>query len=104
MRKPSDCRRLDRSFQTAARAKLAQPGADIASDVSVVLLQNREVELGDRLFDQTPMVGVVERLACHLRRSEQAQLDDLEPDLLQRAPGLGLDLLARLLEPALAVG
>ena len=35
---------------------------------------------------------------------EQAEIDDLEPDLLERPPGLGLDLLARLLEPPLAVG
>src|ERR671923_2628429 len=49
------------------------------------------------------MVGVVKRLPRHLLRREQAEVDDLEADLLERAPRLGLDLPARLLEPPLAI-
>src|SRR5439155_24348507 len=67
-------------------------------------LEHGEVELADRLFDQSLVVGVVERLARHLLRGDQAQVGDLGADLLQCAARFGLDLLARVLEPPLAVG
>src|SRR5512142_185658 len=98
-----DGQRFDRSVQTVARAELVRPEADIASDVSLVALQHGEVELADCLLDQAPVVGVVERLAGHLRRGEHAQVDDLGADRLERAARLGVDLLARLLQAPLPV-
>jgi hypothetical protein len=81
-----------------------RPETDIASDVSLCALQNGEVEFADRLFDQAAVVLVVESLARHLRRRQQAELDDFDTDLLERTTRLGLDLLARLLQAPLAVG
>src|SRR5689334_2965327 len=103
MRATPDGQRFDWSVQTVARAGLVRPDIDIASDVSLAALQHGEVELADGLLDQALVVGVVERLARHLGRREQAEVDDLEADLLERTTRLGLDLLARLLEPTLAV-
>src|SRR5215468_6904561 len=68
------------------------------------LLQAREVEAGDRLFDQSLVALGVERAADHPRGRLERELGDLGADLLERARGLGRDLLPRLLEPALPLG
>ena len=66
--------------------------------------QGREVDLGQRLLDQPLVVVVVERLAGHLLGREHGQVGDLLADLLQRAPRLGLDVLARGGDQLLALG
>src|SRR5215470_9938840 len=68
------------------------------------LLQAREVEAGDRLFDQSLVALGVEGAADHPRGRLERELGDLGADLFERAGGLGRDLLARLLEPALPLG
>ena len=50
------------------------------------------------------MVLVVEDLAGDLRGRLERQVGDLAADHLDRAPGLGLDLAARLLDPSCALG
>src|SRR5213593_2975321 len=67
-------------------------------------LEEREVELPDRLVDQAPVIGIVERLPSYLLGGHQGQGRDLGADLLERPARLGLDLAARLLEPPLTVG
>ena len=57
----------------------------------------REVDLGQRLFDQPALLGLVERAADDLLGGEQRQVGDLVLDLLDRLARLGLD---RLLAPA----
>ena len=47
------------------------------------------------------MVLVGQDLAGHLARRDEGQLGDLRPDQLEGTAGLGLDLLRRVLEPAL---
>src|SRR6266540_2249694 len=67
-------------------------------------LEHREVELAEGFLDQPAMVLVVERLAGDLARGQQAQVDDLDANLLESAARLGLDLAPGLFEPALPVG
>ena len=50
------------------------------------------------------MILLGEHAADDAARGRQREVGDLGADLLERAGGLGLDLLPRLLEPALAVG
>ncbi len=57
--------------------------------------QGAEVDLGERLLDQLLVVVVVERLARDLLGREDGEVGDLLADLLQRAPRLRLDVLAR---------
>ena len=64
----------------------------------------REVELGERLLDQAPLVVARQRLAGHLLGRQHRQVGDLAADLLDRAAGLGLDVAPGLLEHLLALG
>src|SRR5918996_1671117 len=59
-----------------------------------LLLERGEVELGDRLVDQTPLVVGVEDLAGDARGRREGQLGDLAPDLVERALRLRVDLTA----------
>src|SRR5215210_8898012 len=68
------------------------------------LLQNREVELADRVLDQPAVIFARQHLPRHLARRLKRKVCDLGADLLEGAPGLGLDLLRRLFETALPVG
>ena len=68
------------------------------------LLQAREVEARDRLFDQLLVALRVERPPDDSRGRLEREVGDLGADLLERARGLGRDLLARLLEPTLPLG
>src|SRR5262252_2101534 len=68
------------------------------------LLQPREVESRDRLGDELAVAVGVERPPDDPRGRLEREVGDLRPDLLERTRGLGRDLLARLLEPALPFG
>src|SRR5437867_2459658 len=67
------------------------------------LLEAREVERADRVGDQLAVAGRVERPADDARGGLERQVGDLGPDLVERPCRLGGDLLARFLEPALAL-
>src|ERR671921_2067624 len=64
--------------------------------------EGREVQLGDGLVHQAALVLGGQRLARDLLGREDREVGDLGADLLDRAAGLGLDVLARLLEQLLA--
>src|SRR5215471_13667098 len=68
------------------------------------LLQPREVEAGDGLFDQLVVALRVELATNAPRRGLEREVGDLGADLLERPRRLGRDLLPRLLEPALPFG
>src|SRR3954452_662134 len=68
------------------------------------LLEPREVEARDRLFDQLLVAFGVERPPDDPRGCLEREVAHLAADLLQPAPPLGRDLLPRLLEPPLALG
>src|SRR5436853_5631279 len=68
------------------------------------LLQAREVEAGDRLFDQLLVALRIERPPDDPRGGLEREVGHLGADLLQRTRRLGSDLLPRLLEPALPLG
>src|SRR5438552_15911329 len=70
---------------------------------ALLAFEQREVEVGDRLFDQPAVILVVEDLAGHLRRRDEREVGDLGTDLPERSLRLGLDLPPSLLEPALPV-
>src|SRR5438445_251211 len=65
--------------------------------------QRGEVELSERLLHEPALIGVVEHLPGHLLGREHGQVGDLVADLLDRAPRLGLDVPAGLLEHLLAL-
>ena len=58
--------------------------------------QRGEVQLGQRLVDEPPLVLGGERLARHLLRGHDGEVGDLGADLLDRAACLRLDVAARL--------
>src|SRR5882724_4186737 len=72
--------------------------------MSCLLLQDREVEVADRLVDQALVVRVLENLAGHLGGGDEGELGHLRADLLERPLRLGLDLPLGLLEATLAIG
>src|SRR5215207_6996933 len=57
-----------------------------------IAAEGREVDLGERLVDQPPVVLVGERFAGDLLGGEHGEVGDLLPDSLERAPGLRLDV------------
>src|SRR5215217_5741759 len=65
--------------------------------------QRREVELLEGLLDQALLVVLVERLAGHLLGRHDREVGDLVADLLDRAPGLGVDVAPGLLHELLAL-
>src|SRR6476659_9256268 len=71
--------------------------------VPAVPAERGEVELLERLLDQPLLVVLVERLAGDLLRRQDREVGDLVADLLDRAPGLGLDVAPGLLEQLLAL-
>ena len=71
--------------------------------LGAVLLQRGEVELGDRLVDEPPLILGVEHLAGHTRGRLEREVGDLGADEVERALRLGVDLPLRLLEPARAL-
>jgi hypothetical protein len=66
------------------------------------LLCGREVHLGERILDQAAVVVAVERLARDLLRGEHREVAHLLADLVERAPGLLLDVAPRGLHELLA--
>ena len=64
--------------------------------------ERREVELRQRLVDEAALVLLRQRAARHLLRGGDGEVGDLAADLGDRAPGLGLDVAAGLLEQLLA--
>ena len=64
--------------------------------------ERREVELGQRLVDESALVLLRQRAARHLLGGGDGEVGDLTADLGDRAPGLGLDVAAGLLEQLLA--
>ena len=81
---------------------LARTGAGFAPR------EGREIDLGERLLDQPPMIVLVERLSGHLLGGQNGEVGDLASDPLQRALGLELDVAAgggdQLLAPLAAGG
>ena len=84
-----------------ARARTCGRRAPICADSCS---SAREVEVPDRVLDQRAVGVAVEPLPRDLLGGGERELGDLGADLLERPGRLGLDLPARLLEPALAVG
>src|SRR4249919_914829 len=68
------------------------------------LFQRREVELRDRLVDESPLVLGVEHLARDACRRGERELGDLRADLVERSRRLGLDLALGLRQAPLALG
>src|SRR5919106_2496107 len=66
-------------------------------------LQLREVELADRVVDQLPVRGRVERARGHLLGGDEREVGDLAADLGERTLRLRLDLPPRLLHAPRAV-
>ena len=64
-------------------------------------LEGGEVEALDRLVDQAALIGGVEHLADDALGRLEREVGDLAADLVDRARRLGVDLLARVLEPPL---
>src|SRR5215218_854787 len=62
-----------------------------------------EVDLAQRLLDQAAVIAVVERLARDLLGRDDREVGYLLADLVERAAGLGLDVLARRGHQLLAV-
>ena len=83
-----------------------RPGVDDGDlfHVRLALLarEGREVQLGHGLLDQAALVLGRQRLPGHLLGGQDREVGDLGADLLDRATGLRLDVLARLLEQLLA--
>ena len=77
--------------------------ARLPSSLASPSLERGEVEPVDRLVDQAPLVVRVEHLADDALRRLEREVGDLAADLLDRARGLGVDLLAGLLEPPLTL-
>src|SRR5512134_2896911 len=104
---PSSCRTTSTRpwSRAAARSASAYTRCATANPVSPLVLARDllDVDLGDRLVDETPLVCLVEHLPGHLLRGEQGQLDDVAADLLAEPGVLRLELLAVFLEPLLQV-
>ena len=80
-----------------SRADLEQRAAVYLGELLHQLLwrprgQAGEVELAQRLLDQAPLVGVVERLARDLLGRHDRQVGDLAADVVERPFGGGVDV------------
>ena len=68
-----------------------------------LLLEHAEVELADRLVDQTAVVFRPRRARRHLLRGDQGEIGDFAPDLGERPPRVSASICRRVLEPPLAI-